>query len=196
MGYPPDRVWRTFSPRRRIAALASQADLGLSSPEWALFRLRPWCRTAMPPSNAARFGSPGRFSTGRLRGRTTGLRRRAQPWKARSASSLEVSPPSFLATTTQTPSSPNPPRRANALTRSTSSPGRISCGEGCLPIDGAWDISKALDLLTEAHQSAAINGYGTVERRAATAPQLLDAALRHGAPTRRDRRDRSRSRDS
>jgi tetratricopeptide (TPR) repeat protein len=36
------------------------------------------------------------------------------------------------------------------------------------------DIQKARDLLTKAHSSAEANGYGTVERRAATALQLLD----------------------
>ena len=36
------------------------------------------------------------------------------------------------------------------------------------------DIQKARDLLTKAHASAATNGYGTVERRAATALHLLD----------------------
>jgi class 3 adenylate cyclase len=39
---------------------------------------------------------------------------------------------------------------------------------------GPGDIQKARGLLTKAHSSAATNGYGTVERRAATALQLLD----------------------
>jgi hypothetical protein len=37
------------------------------------------------------------------------------------------------------------------------------------------DIEKARDLLTKAHTTAVTNGYGTVERRAAAALQLLDA---------------------
>jgi hypothetical protein len=39
---------------------------------------------------------------------------------------------------------------------------------------GPGDIQKARNLLTKAHSSAATNGYGTVERRAATALHLLD----------------------
>jgi class 3 adenylate cyclase len=39
---------------------------------------------------------------------------------------------------------------------------------------GPGDIRKARDLLTKAHTSAAANGYGTVERRAATALHLFD----------------------
>lgn len=37
------------------------------------------------------------------------------------------------------------------------------------------DIEKARDLLTKAHAVAVANGYGTVERRATAALQLLDA---------------------
>jgi hypothetical protein len=39
---------------------------------------------------------------------------------------------------------------------------------------GLGDVQKARELLTKAHSSAAANGYGTVDRRAATALHLLD----------------------
>ena len=39
---------------------------------------------------------------------------------------------------------------------------------------GPGDVEKAHDLLTKAHTAAVVNGYGTVERRAATALRDLD----------------------
>ena len=53
---------------------------------------------------------------------------------------------------------------------------RTDLGWGMMLADrgGPGDSQKARDLLTKAHSSAEAYGYGTVERRAATALQLLD----------------------
>ena len=53
---------------------------------------------------------------------------------------------------------------------------RTNLGWGTMLADrrGPRDVQKARDLLTEAHSSAVVNGYGAVERRAESALRLLD----------------------